>query len=86
MAMTPDGMATSIAEHMIATMDPQPSDADKAKIRAGCIGLARGIVFYLRDNADVRITTANAGLQRDAGTSTATLAPVADVVLAGALE
>lgn len=51
-----------------------------------CESFATAIVSHLAANADVRITTSTAGLQRDPATSDPTLAPASDVVIAGALE
>ena len=48
--------------------------------------IAAAVVSHLGANADVRISTSNAGLQRDPSTGTATLAPSSAVVLPGALE
>lgn len=51
-----------------------------------CTALAEAVVEHLAANADVRITSSTAGLQRDPATSDPTLAPASDVVISGALE
>lgn len=51
-----------------------------------CTAFATAIVSHLANNADVRITTTAAGLQRDPATSDPTLAPASDVVITSALE
>jgi hypothetical protein len=87
MAMNYTTMGNLIADYVVALMSPAPTGAALTQVQEGCRAIARGIVEHLAANADVRITTANAGLQRDpADPFTATLAPAADVVLAGALE
>jgi hypothetical protein len=86
MAMNYTTMGNAIADEMLALMDPAPTGAAETKVRDGCIAIAKGIVEHLAANADVRITTGMAGLQRDPASGDPTLAPSAPVVLSGALE
>ncbi|MCA9614428.1 MAG: hypothetical protein R3B99_13515 [Polyangiales bacterium] len=60
--------------------------ASSPEVDAICTALANAIVSHLSANADVRITTSTAGLQRDPSSGDPTLAPSSAVVIAGALE
>lgn len=51
-----------------------------------CLAFATAIVSHIATSADVRIKSTTAGLQRDPASSDPTLAPSADVVIAGAVE
>lgn len=81
--------ATTLGTLMKSKLDAElgaatgAQDTDRAAI---CTALAEAIVEHLAANADVRITSSTAGLQRDPATSVATLAPATDVVISGALE
>lgn len=86
MAMNYTTAGNLIADYLIAQMDAAPSGTDETKMRNGCIAIARGLIEHIASSADVRITTSNAGLQRDPASGDPTLAPSAPVVLAGALE
>lgn len=82
-------MAKAIFDAMESVMGASETPAfatDRKKIAAA---IAQGVCAHLAANADVRITTGMAGLQRTPNPNdplVATLAPVADVVLSGALE
>lgn len=81
--------STALGSLMKSKLDGQlgaVSGADDTARQAICTALAEAIVEHLAANADVRIASSTAGLQRDPATSTPTLAPASDVVIAGALE
>lgn len=73
---------TALESHLGASTTPA-FEAQRKKLAAA---IASGVVSHLAAHADVRITTATAGLQRDAADALPTLAPTSDVVIAGALE
>ena len=70
--------------------EPIPDGADGAKIKQGYAIFARNVatavVTHISANADVTITTSDAGLQRDPATSNDTLAPSGDKTLIGAVS
>ena len=83
---TAGSMSKAIYDGLIGAFGAVTGDDDD-KRRAFCDVVATAVVGHIATNADVRITTGDAGLQRDnTGGNPATLAPSADVVLSGAVE
>jgi hypothetical protein len=86
MAMTANGLRDAIRAQLDVQYPDAPAES-KAEWDKVCQAFGDAIVPYLAANADVRITTGDAGLQRDNTMGNpATLAPNAPVILAGALE
>ena len=84
---TADSMAKSIFDAIESEFGIETDATLNATRKQTCNAIAAGIVSHIASFADVRITTADAGLQRDnTGGNPATLAPSADVVLSGAVE
>jgi hypothetical protein len=80
---------TQLRDAMVAELDARLGAAvgSDAVLRANiCDALAVAIVGHIQGKADVRISTGAAGLQRDASTGDATLAPAVDVVLSQVIE
>lgn len=88
MAMNPTDLGEALTRTAIALYPPDypPLPPDSiATVRAAWMAIASCIVDHVRQ-ADVRIRTTDAGLQRDPESGEPTQGPVADVVLTGALE
>ena len=51
-----------------------------------CAVFAKAFIGYIKDNADVIVTTSDAGLQRNPEDSEDTLAPSSNKTLAGAVD
>jgi hypothetical protein len=82
-------LSKAIYDGLISAFGVAATPADDEKRKDFCDVIATSVVNHIVANADVRVTTGDAGLQRaDVGTvpNTATLAPSADVVLTGAVE
>ncbi|HET6416668.1 MAG TPA: hypothetical protein VFG22_10275 [Polyangiales bacterium] len=85
-ATTPNSLAKAIYDATVVEFGTVAGDLDTDRQRM-CKAIAVGIVNHIAVFADVRISTSDAGLQRDnTGGNPATLAPSTDVVLAGAVE
>lgn len=89
MALDAGRLSATMAAKIAATMNPAPNAAGIQSIQAGCLALAEAIIDELRDYGDVRVKPTDSGLQRTPNpnnASTATVGPVVDVVLSGAIE
>jgi hypothetical protein len=85
MAMNSGALSALMQAKLTTAFGPTSGDEDAKRV-AMCNALAEAIVEHLAANADVRITSSTAGLQRDPASSDPTLAPASDVVISGALE
>jgi len=75
------GMTKAIYDSLISEFSP-PADVEEIYKRLA-FAYARGVVDYIKANADVIVRTTDAGLQRDDADVLPTLAPAADVTMPG---